>query len=60
MPGYYFNVGATLPEEIEAAENGGPSIPGHHSPLFRIDPHGTITMGTRAMIAALLELAPAQ
>lgn len=60
VPGYYFGVGATLPEDIAAAENGGPPVAGHHSPLFRIDPRGTVTMGTRAMIAAVLELAPPQ
>lgn len=60
VPGYYFGVGATLPEDIEAAANGGPPVAGHHSPLFRIDPQGTVMMGTRAMIAAVLELAPAE
>lgn len=58
--GYYFSVGATLPEDIEAAVNGGPPVARHHSPFFRIDPHGTVTTGTRAMIAAVLELAPAR
>lgn len=60
VPGYYFNVGATLPADIAAAANGGPRVAGHHSPLFRIAPRETITLGTRAMIAAVLDLAPAQ
>lgn len=59
VPGYYFNVGATLPTDIAAAANGGPRVAGHHSPLFRIAPRETITLGTRAMIAAVLDLAPA-
>ena len=59
VPGYYFNVGATAPADIAAAANGGPRVAGHHSPLFRIAPRDTITLGTRAMVAAVLELAPA-
>ena len=53
VPGYYFTVGATLPADIAAAANGGPRVAGHHSPLFRIAPRETITLGTRAMIAAV-------
>ena len=47
-------------EEIEAAENGGPPVPSHHSPLFKVAPRESITTGTEAMVAAVLELAPAQ
>jgi len=60
VPGYYFAVGGTAPETIEAAENGGPAVPSHHSPLFKIEPRGSVTLGTRAMIAAVLDLAPAK
>lgn len=60
VPGYYFSVGGTLPEVFEAAANGGPPVPSHHSPLFRIAPRESVTLGTRAMIAAVLELAPAE
>ena len=60
VPGYYFAVGGTPQEDIEAAENGGPPVPSHHSPLFKVAPRESITMGTEAMIAAVLELAPAQ
>lgn len=59
VPGYYFAVGGTPPEAFEAAENGGPPVPSHHSPLFKIEPRESVTLGTRAMIAAVLELAPA-
>ncbi len=58
VPGYYFAVGGTPPEAFEAEAEGGPPVPSHHSPLFRIDPHPSVTLGTRAMIAAVLELAP--
>lgn len=59
VPGYYFSVGGTPPEDLAAAENGGPPVAGHHSPLFKIAPRESITLGARAMIAAVLELAPA-
>ena len=57
VPGYYFGVGGTPPEAFAAAENGGPPVPSHHSPLFRIAPRESVTMGTQAMVAAVLELA---
>jgi hippurate hydrolase len=60
VPGYYFAVGGTTPERIAAAKAGGPPIAGHHSPLFQIAPRESITLGTRAMVAAVLDLAPAK
>ena len=60
VPGYYFGVGGTPPAAFEAAENGGPAVPSHHSPLFKIAPKESVTVGTRAMIAAVMDLAPAQ
>jgi hippurate hydrolase len=60
VPGYYFAVGGTPQAAFDAAENGGPAVPSHHSPLFKIAPRESVTLGTRAMIAAVLDLAPAQ
>lgn len=60
VPGYYFAVGGTTPERIAAAQAGGSPIAGHHSPLFQIAPRESVTLGTRAMIAAVLDLAPAR
>ena len=60
VPGYYFAVGGTPPADFEAAANGGPPVPSHHSPLFKIAPRESVTLGTQAMIAAVLDLAPAQ
>ena len=57
VPGYYFAVGGTPPEAFEAAANGGPAVPTHHSPLFKIAPKESVTLGTHAMIAAVLDLA---
>lgn len=58
VPGYYFAVGGTPQEAFDAAENGGPAVPSHHSPLFKVSPRPSVTLGTRAMIAAVLDLAP--
>jgi len=59
VPGYYFAVGGTPQSAFDAAENGGPPVPSHHSPLFKIAPRESVTLGTKAMIAAVLDLAPA-
>ncbi|MEM1197137.1 MAG: amidohydrolase [Pseudomonadota bacterium] len=59
VPGYYFAVGGTPPEAFEAEAKGGPRVPSHHSPLFKIAPRESVTLGTKAMVAAVLDLAPA-
>jgi amidohydrolase len=60
VPGYYFAVGGTTPERIAAAKAGGAPIAGHHSPLFQVAPRESVVLGTRAMVAAVLDLAPAK
>jgi hippurate hydrolase len=60
VPGYYFAVGGTTPERLAAAKAGGPPIAGHHSPLFQVAPRESVVLGTRAMVAAVLDLAPAK
>lgn len=57
VPGYYFAVGGTTPERIAAAKAGGEPIAGHHSPLFQVAPRESITLGARAMVAAVMDLA---
>lgn len=54
--GYYFAVGGTPPATIAAARAGGPAVPSHHSPLFKIDPEPSIRLGTEAMTVAVLDL----
>lgn len=56
VPGYYFGVGGTPQAAFDAAKAGGPPVPGHHSPLFKIAPEPSITLGTQAMVTAALEL----
>ncbi|WP_199800350.1 amidohydrolase [Erythrobacter mangrovi] len=58
VPGYYFSVGGTPQAAFDAEKNGGPPVPSHHSPLFKIAPRESVTLGTQAMVAAVLDLAP--
>jgi hippurate hydrolase len=54
--GAYMSVGGTPQAAFDAQDAGGPPVPSHHSPLFRIDPEPSVTLGTEAMIVAVLEL----
>jgi amidohydrolase len=56
VPGAYFSVGGTPQAEIDAEAAGGPQVPSHHSPFFKIEPKPSVTMGTEAMTVAVLEL----
>ena len=56
VKGYYFAVGGTPKAAFDAAKNGGPAVPSHHSPLFKIAPEPAIVTGTIAMTAAVLDL----
>jgi len=56
VPGFYFNVGGTPQQAFVAAKAGGPPVPGHHSPLFKIDPEPSVRLGTEAMTVAVLDL----
>ena len=56
VPGAYFSVGGTPQADLDAEEAGGPAVPSHHSPYFKIDPEPSVTMGVEAMTVAVLEL----
>jgi hippurate hydrolase len=56
VPGAYFSVGGTSESMLAEAEDGGPMIPSHHSPFFRIEPEPAITAGTEAMTVAVMTL----
>ena len=56
IPSLYFAVGGTPAEAFEAAENGGTPIPSHHSPLFKIEPEASVTLGVEASVSALLDV----
>ncbi|MFA4892141.1 amidohydrolase [Brevundimonas sp.] len=51
VKGVYFSVGGTPADQVETA-------PGHHSPLFRIDPRPSVTTGVEAMVTAAQALMP--
>lgn len=52
----YFEVGGTLKEDLMKAEQGGPSVPSHHSALFKIEPEPSIKRSVEATVHALLAL----
>jgi hippurate hydrolase len=56
VPGAYFSVGGTSQADLDADEAGGPAVPSHHSPFFKIEPEPSVTMGVEAMTVAVLEL----
>ncbi|MBT8107407.1 MAG: amidohydrolase [Gammaproteobacteria bacterium] len=52
----YWSVGGTPREAFDAARDGGPPVPSHHSPLFRIAPEPSVTTGVESTVVALMEL----
>ena len=56
VPGVYFAVGGTPQADFDREKAGGPPVPSHHSPFFKIQPRESVTLGTEAMVAATLEL----
>ncbi len=52
----YWQVGGTPAADFERAAAGGPSVAGHHSPLFRIAPEPSVRAGIESTVVALLEL----
>ncbi len=56
VKGYYFAVGGTPQADFDAAKTGGPPVPSHHSPLFKVTPEPAIVTGAIAMTAAVLDL----
>jgi hippurate hydrolase len=56
VKGYYFAVGGTPQAAFDAEKAGGPAVPSHHSPLFKIDPEPSVRLGAEAMTVAVLDL----
>ncbi len=56
IPSVYWAVGGTPPEDFARESAGGPPVPSHHSPLFKITPRPSITTGVESTVTALLEL----
>lgn len=58
IPSVYFSVGGTPKKDFERAEEGGPPVPSHHSPLFKISPEPAIRAGVEATVDILLDMMP--
>lgn len=56
IPSTYFAVGGTLQADIDADEAGGPPVPSHHSPLFRVEGEESVRLGVEATVIALRDL----
>jgi amidohydrolase len=56
IPSTFFAVGGTPMEDFARAAAGGPPIPSHHSPQFKVAPQPAITLGVEATVVALQNL----
>ena len=56
IPSVYFAVGGTDPADFERQAAGGPPVPSHHSPLFKIVPEPSVELGVKASVTGLLDL----
>jgi amidohydrolase len=56
IPSLYFAVGGTPPEDFAREKAGGEPVPSHHSPLFKIEPERSVSLGVEASVTALLDL----
>ena len=56
IPSTYFAVGGTPQADFDRAKAGGPPVPTHHSPLFKIDSEASVTLGVEATVIALQKL----
>jgi hippurate hydrolase len=52
----YFAVGGTPKADFEREAAGGERVPSHHSPLFKITPKPSVTLGVEATVVALMDL----
>ncbi|HUD96763.1 MAG TPA: amidohydrolase [Woeseiaceae bacterium] len=52
----YWAIGGTPAEDFERARAGGPPVPSHHSPLFRISPEPAVRAGVESTVVALMTL----
>jgi hippurate hydrolase len=56
IPSVYWAIGGTPKKDREWAEAGGPPIPSHHSPLFKISPEPSVKRGVESTVVALQTL----
>ncbi|HIL22059.1 MAG TPA: amidohydrolase [Alcanivorax sp.] len=58
IPSVYFGVGGTPKADFDRAAAGGPPVPSHHSPQFKISPEPAVKAGVEATVHALENLMP--
>lgn len=56
IPSVYWVIGGTPKAAFDAEKNGGPAVPSHHSPFFKIDPDGSVAFGVQTTVLALMDL----
>ena len=56
IPSVYWAIGGTPNEDFEQAAAGGPPVPSHHSPLFKISPEPSVRAGVESTVVALMTL----
>lgn len=52
----YWSIGGTPQEAFDAEAAGGPAVPSHHSPIFKVLPEPSVTAGVESSVVALMEL----
>lgn len=52
----YWQVGGTPKSDFDREAAGGPPVPSHHSPLFKIDPESSVRTGVESTVVALMDL----
>lgn len=56
IPSTYFAVGGTPQTDFDREAAGGPPVPSHHSPLFKVDGEAAVKLGVASTVGALREL----
>jgi len=56
IPSVYWAIGGTPQKDFDTEIAGGPPVPSHHSPLFKISPEPSVTAGVESTVVALLAL----
>jgi hippurate hydrolase len=56
IPSVYWAIGGTPPADFAREAAGGPPVPSHHSPLFKIAPEPSVRAGVESTVVALMAL----
>ena len=56
IPSVYWAIGGTPQKDFDTEIAGGPPVPSHHSPLFKISPEPSVKAGVESTVVALMTL----